>query len=134
MKRECWLIALWALVPLAGTAAQPVTSSAAAHAARHVAARPALATGHHSPARLAPATHSVPTRAALQLPAASGFRAAGPASSRSNLRTSLRSVVLPSRGTGVLAGATGSAQRQRLPANIALGGPSSFDARRLVRR
>ena len=98
------------------------------HAAPRAAAAQAAARRHSSSAR---APLSAPS--AAHAPAPGGMRPAATAARVSVRPTATAAIALPPRSN--LTGAPfGSARARPAPANAALGGPATFDARKLVRR
>jgi hypothetical protein len=138
MRRESRLIALGVLALLASalvqaqpqrTAAVPRTAphSRASHTAPRGPYRPAGAAT--APLRAAAATALVTHAAALAAP-----RIATVAGPHRTPGIAATAAFTPIARTNAVAGAYRTAVRRRAPVNAALGGPATFDARKLVRR
>jgi hypothetical protein len=135
MRHECRLIALSVLALLASgvlqaQAQRPAAPRTAAHGR---VSHPSRGLPHPAGTATAP-LHTGATAVTAHAAARGAARitpVAGPHGSRG---AAANSAVTPIARTNAAAGAYRSSVRRRGPVNVALGGPATFDARKLVRR
>jgi hypothetical protein len=136
MRHERRLVALGMLAVLASALAQAQPERAAAsHTATHGRASHPAPRGAHPAIKAPPAPpHPVAaTTLATHAAALAAPRIATPAGPHRTPGIAAPAVRALARSSAV-AGAYRSSARRRAPVNAALGGPATFDARKLVRR
>jgi hypothetical protein len=135
MRHECRLIALSVLALLASgvlqaQAQRPAAPRTAAHGR---VSHPSRGLPHPAGTATAP-LHSVAATAASTVTAHAAARITPVAGPHRSPGAAANSAVTPIARTNAAAGAYRSSVRRRGPVNVALGGPATFDARKLVRR
>jgi len=138
MRHECHLVALGVLALLASALAQaqPERAAAARTATHRRASHPAPRGAHPAVKAATAPQHPVaaPTLASHPAAIVAAPRVSTPAGPHRTPGIAAAPAVTAIARTNAVAGAYRSSVRRRAPVNAALGGPATFDARKLVRR